>query len=169
MARVYVSIGSNIERERHIRAGLVDLEQRFGPLTLSTIYESEAVGFDGDNFYNLVAGFDTALMPQQVATELRAIEERHGRVRSGPRFSSRTLDIDLLLYDDAVLHEGKLDIPRDEIIRNAFVLLPLAEVAPDLRHPVLHERYADLWARFDQASQPLWPIELSQAAGGVPS
>ena len=74
MARVYVSIGSNIERERHIHAGLADLEQRFGPLTLSTVYESEAVGFDGDNFYNLVAGFDTALTPQQVAAELRAID-----------------------------------------------------------------------------------------------
>ncbi len=160
MARVYVSIGSNIEREQNIRAGLVELERRFGPLTLSTVYESEAVGFSGDNFYNLVAAFDTALTPQQVAAELRAIEENHGRVRNGPRFSSRTLDIDLLLYDALILQEGKLELPRDEITKNAFVLLPLAELAPDLEHPVLHQRYADLWARFDQASQPLWPVEL---------
>ena len=160
MARVYVSIGSNIEREQNIRAGLTDLERRFGALTLSTVYESEAVGFSGDNFYNLVAAFDTELTPQQVAAELRAIEEDHGRVRNGPRFSSRTLDIDLLLYDAVVLQEGKLELPRDEITKNAFVLLPLAELAPDLEHPVLHQRYAELWASFDQASQPLWPVQL---------
>ncbi len=158
MARVYVSIGSNIERERYIRAGVADLRRRFGPLLLSSVYESEAVGFDGANFYNLVAGFDTDLSAQQVAAELRAIEERHGRDRAGPRFSSRTLDIDLLLYDDLVLSEGKLDLPREEIAHNAFVLWPLAEIAPHLVHPLLGESYATLWGRFDRQSQPLWPV-----------
>lgn len=158
MARVYVSIGSNIEREQNIRAGVTDLRGRFGTLILSSVYESEAVGFAGDSFYNLVAGFDTALTPQQVASELRAIEEAHGRVRNGPRFSSRTLDIDLLLYDDLVLHEGKLDIPRDEITKNAFVLWPLAEIAPQLKHPQLGVSYGEMWEVFDKQSQPLWPV-----------
>ncbi len=158
MARVYVSIGSNIGREQNIRAGVRDLKSRFGALILSSVYESEAVGFDGDSFYNLVAGFDTTLTPQQVAEALRTIEEAHGRIRNGPRFSSRTLDIDLLLYDDLVLHEGKLDVPRDEITRNAFVLWPLAEIAPQLEHPRLGVSYGALWASFDKQSQPLWPV-----------
>lgn len=158
MARVYVSIGSNIQREPNIRAGVADLKSRFGALILSSVYESEAVGFAGDSFYNLVAGFDTALTPQQVAAELRTIEEAHGRVRNGPRFSSRTLDIDLLLYDDLVLHEGKLEIPRDEITKNAFVLWPLAEIAPQLTHPQAGVSYGALWEAFDKPSQPLWPV-----------
>ncbi|MEW6646758.1 MAG: 2-amino-4-hydroxy-6-hydroxymethyldihydropteridine diphosphokinase [Pseudomonadota bacterium] len=160
MARVYVSIGSNIEREQNIRAGVADLKARFGTLLLSSVYESEAVGFAGDSFYNLVAGFDTKLTPQQVAAELRAIEEAHGRERNGPRFSSRTLDIDLLLYDDLVLHEGKLEIPRDEITKNAFVLWPLAEIAPQLEHPQAGVSYSALWEAFDRQSQPLWPVEF---------
>ncbi|GAB4295220.1 MAG: 2-amino-4-hydroxy-6-hydroxymethyldihydropteridine diphosphokinase [Thiohalomonadaceae bacterium] len=158
MARVYVSIGSNIEREQNIRAGVADLKARFGALLLSSVYESEAVGFAGDSFYNLVAGFDTTLTPQQVAAELRAIEEAHGRARNGPRFSSRTLDIDLLLYDDLVLHEGTLAIPRDEITKNAFVLWPLAEIAPQLTHPQAGVSYGALWEAFDKQSQPLWPV-----------
>jgi 2-amino-4-hydroxy-6-hydroxymethyldihydropteridine pyrophosphokinase len=158
MARVYVSIGSNIGREQNIRAGVAELRARFGTLILSSVYESEAVGFDGDSFYNLVAGFDTALAPQQVAEALRVIEEAHGRVRNGPRFSSRTLDIDLLLYDDLILHEGKLEIPRDEITKNAFVLWPLAEIAPQLKHPQQGVTYGELWATFDRQSQPLWPV-----------
>lgn len=158
MARVYVSIGSNIGREQNIRSGVADLRGCFGELILSSVYESEAVGFDGDSFYNLVAAFDTALSPQQVADALRTIEERHGRLRNGPRFSSRTLDIDLLLYDDLVLHEGKLQIPRDEITKNAFVLWPLAEIAPQLEHPQLGVSYGALWASFDKQSQPLGPV-----------
>jgi len=161
MARVFVSIGSNIEREANIRAGVTALRACFGPLQLSSVYESEAVGFDGENFYNLVAGFDTELSPQAVAEELRRIEDEHGRTRSGPRFSSRTLDIDLLLYDDLILREDKLDIPRDEITKNAFVLWPLAEIAPTLKHPQNGKSYAELWQAFDRQSQPLWAVPFS--------
>jgi 2-amino-4-hydroxy-6-hydroxymethyldihydropteridine diphosphokinase len=160
MARVYVSIGSNIEREVNIRGGVADLQARFGELTLSSVYESEAVGFDGDRFYNLVAAFDTELDVLEVARVLREIEDAHGRTREGPRFSSRTLDIDMLLYDELLLQQGKLELPREEITKNAFVLWPLAEIAPDLEHPVLHRTYAELWAAFDKEKQPLWPVEF---------
>jgi len=158
MARVYVSIGSNIEREANIRGGVADLQERFGELTLSPVYESEAVGFDGDNFYNLVAAFDTELDVLEVARVLREIEDAHGRTREGPRFSSRTLDIDMLLYDELLLQQGKLELPREEITKNAFVLWPLAEIAPELEHPVLQQTYAELWAAFDKEKQPLWPV-----------
>jgi len=160
MARVYVSIGSNIERDANIRGGVTDLQKYFGELELSRVYESEAVGFDGDNFFNLVAAFDTDEDVLTVARILHEIENDHGRTREGPRFSSRTLDIDMLLYDDAVLQEGKLELPRDEITKNAFVLWPLAEIAPELKHPVLHKSYTELWDAFDKNKQPLWPVEF---------
>lgn len=160
MARVYVSIGSNIERDANIRGGVRDLQKYFGELALSRVYESESVGFDGDNFFNLVAAFDTDEDVLTVARILHDIENDHGRTREGPRFSSRTLDIDMLLYDNAVLQEGKLELPRDEITKNAFVLWPLAEIAPQLKHPVLHKSYAELWDAFDKNKQPLWPVEF---------
>lgn len=157
MTTVYVSIGSNIDRERNIRGGVAALRERFGGLRLSTVYESEAVGFQGDPFFNLVASFETEVGPDAVVAALRAIEDRFGRVRSGPRFSSRTLDIDLLLYGDAVFDEPVV-IPRKEITRNAFVLLPLAELAPDAVHPTVGKTYAAMWDAFHKDSQPLWPV-----------
>jgi len=159
MAQVYVSIGSNIEREHNIRSGVQALQQIFAPLRLSSIYDSEAVGFDGAAFYNLVAGFETDQAVHQLVAVLREIEDRHQRRRKGPRFSSRTLDIDLLLYDDQVLDGPDLVLPREEILHSAFVLAPLAEIAPSLRHPLTGESYADLWCRFDRDSQPMTRLE----------
>jgi 2-amino-4-hydroxy-6-hydroxymethyldihydropteridine diphosphokinase len=160
MARVYVSLGSNIERERHIAAGLDGLAQAFGELTLSSVFESEAVGFDGDPFYNLVVGFDTELAVGELSRLLKGIEDRNGRCRQGPRFSGRTLDIDILTYDDA---SGLIDgvaLPRAEILYNAFVLQPLAQIAPDRCHPLNGESYASLWQRYDKHRQRLWPVDF---------
>jgi len=158
MATIFISIGSNINAHENIRLGLVDLAEVFSDIVNSTYYESEAVGFEGDNFINLVTKAETNLDIPSVAEKLHAIEDRHGRDRSGPKFSSRTLDLDLLLYDDEVYEKGKLQIPRDEILTNAFVLWPLAELIPDKRHPVVHKSYRDLWSQFDKSSQSLWAI-----------
>ncbi len=76
----------------------------------------------------------------------------HGRVHGGNKFEARTLDLDLVLYGDLILSEGRLQIPRDEITRYAFVLEPLAEVSPDLRHPETNIRYAELWENFDKSN-----------------
>ncbi len=160
MARVYLSIGSNIEREVNIRGGVADLKRIFGEVTLSRVYESESVGFAGDNFYNLVAAIDTEMTPREVSDTLHDIEAEHGRTREGPRFSSRTLDIDLLTYDDLVTNDSGLQLPRDEITKNAFVLWPLAEIAPEDRHPVLQQSYAEMWENFDKEKQSLWPVEF---------
>jgi 2-amino-4-hydroxy-6-hydroxymethyldihydropteridine diphosphokinase len=163
VARVYVSIGSNIDRVRNIGLALQQLGDEYGPLLRSSVFESAAVGFDSAPFYNLVVGFDTVLPPQAVQEHLHEIEANSGRERTG-ELSARTLDLDLLLYDDLVIDEGRLRLPRDDITRYAFVLYPLAEIAPDARHPVSGERYADLWACFDDASQILTRVDWPPAA-----
>ena len=161
MARVYVSIGSNIDQQDHIRNCLDALSEHFGELALSSIYESEAVGFEGDNFYNLVAGFSTGLSVGDLSRLLRSIESDNGRKRTGPKFSARTLDIDILTYDDLVGIEDGVELPREEILQNAFVLLPLAELAPAEIHPATGRTYAELWPAYDQSRQKLWKVDFT--------
>jgi 2-amino-4-hydroxy-6-hydroxymethyldihydropteridine diphosphokinase len=160
MPRVYVSIGSNVEREKNIASAVQALRAAYGPLTLSSVYESPPLGFDGDDFYNLVAAFDTGETPQEVRTRLLDIERAHGRVRQGGGWHSRTLDLDLLLYDDLVLEQDDLLLPRPEIERYAFVLAPLAEIAPEQRHPSAGLTYAEMWRRFDRGRQPIRIVAL---------
>jgi len=152
VTRGYISIGSNIDKDKNIQASLLALENLFGKLILSSIYESEPVGFSGDTFYNAVVGFDSELDIKTVTKNLRLIELDQGRTRDCKKFSARTLDLDLLLFGDLVLSDGRLQIPRDEIERYAFVLEPLAEIAGTLRHPVSQISYAELWAKFDKSN-----------------
>ena len=164
MSRVYVSIGSNIDRERYIRAALAQLQQHYGPIEQSAVYESEAIGFDSEPFYNLVVGFDTSESPKQVSATLCEIEAVNGRTRDSSGLAARTLDLDLLLYDDLVLKEGKLSLPRDDITRYAFVLGPLAEIAGERRHPVSGQRFDALWSAFDSSAQELRRVWIPQVS-----
>ena len=157
MTRVYVGIGSNIDRANNIKGGISALKNLFGDVVVSRIYESQAYGFDGDNFYNLVAGFDTSLPLKDIAEKLRAIEYSFGRKRLEQRFLPRTLDIDLLLFGNLVRHDDQYDLPRDDILRYAFVLCPLAEIAGQDRHPELAKSYSELWSNFDNNEQQIWP------------
>jgi 2-amino-4-hydroxy-6-hydroxymethyldihydropteridine diphosphokinase len=144
-ATVYVSLGSNVDREKNILLALCDLRQVFGRLVLSPVYESVAVGFDGDDFLNLVAGFETDSDVHEVVFELREIEDRLGRDRFLPRYSHRSIDLDILTYDALELDEPGIQIPRHEILVNAFVLRPLQDLAPDVLHPVVKKSYRELW------------------------
>jgi len=163
MAQVYVSVGSNIDRQRNIATALQVLTETYGELQLSPVYESAAVGFDSEPFYNLVLGFSTQQSPQAVQQQLHVIEDRCGRQRTAS-LSARTLDLDLLLYDDRVMADGKLVLPRDDINRYAFVLRPLAEIAGTVRHPVTGVTFADMWAAFDDETQPLTLVDWPPAA-----
>jgi len=160
MASVYLSIGSNIQRKLHISSGIKALKKRYETVTCSPIYESVAVGFEGDNFYNLVTHFSTSDSIETLSEFLSKVEDENGRDRDGPKFGPRTLDLDLLLYDDQIIKSEKLCLPRPEIYTNAFVLRPLADIAGKVIDPVKKQSYQQLWSLFDQDKQKLWPIEL---------
>ncbi len=155
MARVYLSLGSNQEPHRYLRVALDELRARFGSLDVSPAYRSAAVGFDGADFINLAVGLDTELAPAVLNDWLHALEDRHGRRRDVPRYADRTLDVDIVLYDDLVTQgAGHLDLPRKEL-KHAFVLKPLVDIAPGLRHPVDGRTLAELWAVFPAGREPL--------------
>ncbi|EHQ51454.1 2-amino-4-hydroxy-6-hydroxymethyldihydropteridine pyrophosphokinase [Ectothiorhodospira sp. PHS-1] len=158
--RAYISIGTNVDRERHVRAAVDELRTAFGPVDVSPVYETGSVGFAGRAFYNLAAAVDTPLPPASLVACFKAIEDRYGRQRGGDPYSDRTLDLDLLLLGDCILESGRLHLPRREITRHAFVLRPLADLAPDLEHPVLKQTMAVLWAGFDDPDQWLRPVDF---------
>ncbi|HCS27849.1 MAG TPA: 2-amino-4-hydroxy-6-hydroxymethyldihydropteridine diphosphokinase [Spongiibacteraceae bacterium] len=146
MPEVFVGVGSNVDRELNIRSGLAALGREFGDIESSSVYCSEAVGFAGDAFLNLVIRFTTELTVAELGQRLRAIETAHGREANMPKFSSRTLDLDILLYGDASGEVDGVTLPREEVVYNAFVLRPLAELAPESKHPRLGKTFARLWA-----------------------
>ena len=159
MAKIYISVGSNIEPEKYIRRGVKQLTDLLSDITVSRVFLSEAIGFAGGDFYNLVVGGQTSLSILEVNLALKAIETANGRPNDAVKFSSRTLDLDLLLYDDEVC-QLPVRLPRPEITFNAFVLWPLAEVAPDLIHPELDVSIWTLWQQYDKSAQALRPISF---------
>jgi len=161
VAWVTLSLGSNLDPVMNLTSCLDALLLQFRDLSLSSVYESEAVGFDGDNFLNMVVGFDTDLELAALSPVLKTIEDKHGRDRSQPRFSGRTLDIDILTYADKAGVFNGITLPRPEIIDNAFVLCPLAQVSGRHKHPVLKQSYSALWEAYDKQRQKLWPVDFT--------
>jgi len=160
MTAIYLSLGSNVDRHKNITAALDALAALLGDLQISSVYESKSVGFDGSNFFNMVVGAHTTLSIVELSETLKRIEDNNGRKRNGSKFSPRTLDIDILTYGDFVGVESDIELPRAEITKNAFVLLPLSEIAPDGLHPQLQKNYRDLWLDYDRTSQSLWVIDF---------
>jgi 2-amino-4-hydroxy-6-hydroxymethyldihydropteridine diphosphokinase len=148
VSTAWLSLGSNIDAERNIASAMRALAEECPQARFSPVYRSAAVGFDGDDFLNLVAAVETRLTPLQLKAALAALEKAHRRDRSAPRWSSRTLDVDILLYDDLWLLSPELEIPRGEILGMAHVLKPLADLAPDLHHPADGRTMAELWNAF---------------------
>ncbi|MFT5656789.1 MAG: 2-amino-4-hydroxy-6-hydroxymethyldihydropteridine diphosphokinase [Gammaproteobacteria bacterium] len=157
---VYVGIGSNVDAQHNIKQVLEALAAAFGELVVSPVYQSAAVGFDGDDFLNLVVKFNTRLDVTEVADRFRAIEDALGRDRSQPRFSKRPVDLDILLYGDLQINQKGLQIPRDEILESPFVLKPLCDLAPDLLHPQQKQSYQALWQAMAPHASRLDLIQL---------
>ena len=131
--KVFVGIGSNIEPVSNIKECINCLDQKFNHLKLSPIYESSSMGFEGPNFYNLAASFETDFDLCRLKQSLNEIETSNGRLSGETKYSSRTLDIDILYFDDLI--DREINIPRGEIIKFDFVLRPLYDIAPAHIHP----------------------------------
>ena len=155
MATVYLGLGSNIDPENNLHLGVRELRARYGDVELSAVYRSKAIGFEGDDFLNLVARFESNDSPQAICEQIELIHNLSGREREGEKWESRPLDIDLLLYNDLVIDEQPVRVPRDDVLKYSFVLRPLAELEPDLVHPVTGRTMLDHWQEFDAARHPL--------------
>lgn len=156
MARAYLSLGSNIEPQKHLWTALDELHDAFGSLQVSPVYRCAAIGFDGPDFLNLAVGLHTDMSVEALNNWLHQLEERHNRRRDVPRFSNRTLDVDIVLYDDLVIKgQGNLQLPRPEL-KHAFVLKPLVDILPNFIHPLLGKPLSQLWAEFPKEREPLF-------------
>ena len=160
MVTVFLGLGSNMDAESNLHLAVSELRSRFGELILSPVYRSRALGFDGDDFLNMVVGLETGRSPQDLLNYIETIHALAGRVRSGDRYSSRPLDIDLLLYGDLVDCEPPLRLPRRDVLAHNFVLRPLAEIAPDFVHPGTQRTISEHWRDFDAACHPLVPVDV---------
>ncbi len=160
MSDVYVSLGSNVDRQNNIIKAVRAMRLVFGDLRVSPIYSSTAVGFDGDDFLNLVVGFETDRPVQQIVASIRQIEDELGRDRSKPRYSPRPIDLDILIYDNLILDESGIQIPRREILRSSFVLKPLQDLIPDYLHPESGTSFGELWQSMSPGDPQLDLVEL---------
>ncbi|MDP1698638.1 MAG: 2-amino-4-hydroxy-6-hydroxymethyldihydropteridine diphosphokinase [Xanthomonadaceae bacterium] len=146
MAIAYLSLGSNIDAERNLRSSIKALRSQFGDVLVSPIYQSAAVGFEGDDFLNAAARLETSLDPIALDAWLHDLEDQHGRRRDVPRFSSRPLDIDVLLYDALIFKgPGNLELPRSELAEQAFVLRPMVDIASQCVHPIIGRTLREIW------------------------
>ncbi|NNC67358.1 MAG: 2-amino-4-hydroxy-6-hydroxymethyldihydropteridine diphosphokinase [Gammaproteobacteria bacterium] len=153
MARVYVSIGSNIDKEKNIPSSVKALQEHFGDLDISNVYETKAVGFEGDDFHNLVVGFDTDESPLEISNVLKKVEADHDRTRGKEKFESRTLDLDQLLYGDLVMQMDGVNLPHTDILRYNFVLKPLTELAGEVEHPEEEKTINELWETYEEKGE----------------
>jgi 2-amino-4-hydroxy-6-hydroxymethyldihydropteridine diphosphokinase len=160
MPDAWVAAGSNVRPRENLRRALTTLGAEFPGLQASRAFSNAAVGFQGDDFVNLVMRFPADLPLPDLLERLKALEGECGRERGAPKWGPRTLDLDLLLYGDQIGRYPGAMLPHPDLTTRAWVLGPLAELAPGLVHPVLGETFGALWQRFDQGAHPLVPVAL---------
>jgi 2-amino-4-hydroxy-6-hydroxymethyldihydropteridine diphosphokinase len=164
MTRVFVAAGSNVEAGRNLRLASDELVKEFGRVDFSPAYRNVAAGFEGDDFINFVAAFDTDLSVREVVAELQRIEAMCGRERNAPKWAPRSMDLDILLFGDMVCDEPGLVLPRPDLLRRAYMLGPMADVGGEVIHPLEGRTISELWEIFDRDAHPLTKIELSLGA-----
>jgi 2-amino-4-hydroxy-6-hydroxymethyldihydropteridine diphosphokinase len=167
MAQVFVAAGSNVEPERHLTLAAIELQRVFGEIHFSPWYRNRAVGFEGDDFINFVVGFETAAPVQDVVARLREIETLCGRPREAAKWAPRSMDLDILMYDNLVCEDAQLKLPRPDLLKRAYMLGPMADLAPEVVHPTAHVTIGELWERFDRGAHALEPVSspLSPRSG----
>jgi len=158
----FVAAGSNVEPVKHLRLALAELERAFGPLRVSPVYRNKAVGFEGDEFINLAVGFTTSDDLHHIRERLQHIEALCGRPRTAPKWAPRSMDLDILLSGDTVCDEPGLILPRPDLVRRAYMLKPMADIAPDLVHPVLHKTMRELWDDFAGKDHAMQAVNLDE-------
>jgi 2-amino-4-hydroxy-6-hydroxymethyldihydropteridine diphosphokinase len=161
----YLGLGSNQDAEHKLRAAVTALRERFGAVRLSPVYRSRAVGFAGDDFINFAASIETGMGAMELRSWLRELEAQHGRRRDAPKFSDRSLDVDILLFGDTTSDDPELPLPRPEILLFAHVLRPLAELAPQQTYPGRSETLAQLWVNSELREVPLQAIDAGFLGG----
>lgn len=164
MTDVYVAAGSNVEPEKYLSIALRALAAAYGPLTLSPAYRNKAVGFSGEDFINLVVGFRTEDEAAAVRRQLQKVEAACDRPPGAPKWAPRTMDLDILLFGDLVSDEPGLIIPRPDLLKRPYMLKPMADIAPEVRHPVLGTTMRELWQAFDADAHSMVEVSLHGAA-----
>jgi len=164
VTQVLVAAGSNVEPRANLRRALDALARHYPRLRCSSAYRNRAVGFEGEDFINLVIGFDTDDDVHTVIDRLHEAESLCGRARNAPKWAPRSMDLDILLYGDRVCDEPGLVLPRPDLVRRAYMLGPAAEIAPDTVHPTLGVTLGELWRNFTQVEHPLVAVELGWPA-----
>ncbi len=168
MTLAYVSGGSNLDAEKHLREAARALRESYPGTRFSRVYRNPAIGFEGPDFLNFVAELPVTGEPGALKATLERIESKCGRQRDAPKWAPRTMDLDILLFGQLVRSQPGLVLPRPQLLNWAFMLGPLAEMAPDTWHPVAGTTIGALWAAFDQAGHPLEPVALDLGTPGTP-
>lgn len=164
MTQVYVAAGSNVEPAKHLALACTLIAAAWPDVRFSPAYRNVAVGFDGPEFINLVVGFSTDESLEAVIARLRDIEARCGRPRAAPKWASRTMDLDVLLYGDRVEQTSEYTLPRPDLVKRPYMLRPMAELAPDVRHPTAGRTMRELWQDFDRGHE-MTPVALELPRG----
>jgi 2-amino-4-hydroxy-6-hydroxymethyldihydropteridine diphosphokinase len=160
VVQAYVAIGSNLDPAARMQQAARALRQRFPDARFSRCYRNPAFGFEGPDFYNAVAGFSTTLPVHALLPSLHEIEAQCGRARADPKWGPRKMDLDLLLFGDAVGSAPGYTLPRRDLTRRVYMLGPLAELAPECIYPPSGPTIGELWQQFPRAGLVLEPVEL---------
>ena len=160
MAEIFVAAGSNVDAANNLRKALVGLRVSYPSLRVSPAYRNKAVGFEGEDFINLVVSFVTDQSIETVRARLQEIEAECGRPREAPKWAPRSMDLDILLFGNEVRNEPGLIVPRPDLTKRAYMLKPTVDLAPDLIHPTLHRSMRELWESFQGRDHQMTVVEL---------